>query len=304
MDKCVICGKPGAYKVKEVTAADVQVETITATAGLVEAQLQVETITCTAGESTGAGNITMTITSAGMTNSPKDVIVPVVESDDVDAVGLALRTALEADEDVISFFTVSGATDSAILTAITAAADDATLAFGFVDTDTTGVTFGASTNTTAGAADLAGNITMTITSANLTGSPLAIVIALDDEYTVTDVATKVKAALNANEAIVDTFVVDSVAGLISLTAITTSVNDATLAFGFVDTDSTGVTFGASTNASAVPGNVLGTTVHYCEAHTLNAITDNAKSFNIEKQGYTRDREIFARTGGYIEPATS
>jgi len=113
---------------------------------------QVETITCTAGESTGAGNITMTITAAGMTNSPKDVVVPVALSDGVNDVGLALRTALAADEDVSAFFDVSGADASAILTAKTPAANDATLAFGFVDTDSTGVTFGASADTTAGVA--------------------------------------------------------------------------------------------------------------------------------------------------------
>jgi len=125
---------------------------------------QIETITCTAGESTGAGNITMTITAAGMTNSPKAVVVAVGASDGVNDVGLALRTALAADADVASFFTVSGADASAILTAITPAANDATLAFGFVDTDTTGVTFGASTDTEAGVA----KETDTLTVANLT----------------------------------------------------------------------------------------------------------------------------------------
>ena len=113
---------------------------------------QIETITATAGESTGAGNITMTITSATMENSPKAVVVPIVEDDGVNDVGLALRTALEADEDVSAYFTVSGVDASAILTVIDPLANDTTLAFGFIDTATTGVTFGASTNTTAGVA--------------------------------------------------------------------------------------------------------------------------------------------------------
>ena len=94
----------------------------------------------------------MTITSAGMTNSPKAVVVPVETSDGVNDVGLALRTALSADVDVSAYFTVSGADASAILTVTDPVANDATLAFGFVDTDTTGVTFGASTDTTAGVA--------------------------------------------------------------------------------------------------------------------------------------------------------
>lgn len=132
---------------------------------------QVETITCTAGESTGAGDITMTITSAGMSNSPKAVVVAVGLSDGVNDVGLALRTALTADVDVASFFTVSGADASAILTAITPAANDATLAFGFVDTDSTGVTFGASTNTIAGVAKETD--TLTIAEATIMGYTIA-----------------------------------------------------------------------------------------------------------------------------------
>jgi len=87
------------------------------TPGVVDTTAQVETITCTAGESTGAGDVTMTITSANMTNSPKAVVVPVLVSDDVSAVALALRTALLADADVIGAFDVSGAGADAVLTA-------------------------------------------------------------------------------------------------------------------------------------------------------------------------------------------
>ena len=297
MDKCTICGRISEYEVSEVTAGSVQVETIAATKAL--GVLQIETITCTAGESTGAGNITMTITADGMTNSPKDVVVAVEASDGVNDVALALRTALDADEDVSAFFTVSGATASAILTAKTSAANDATLAFGFVDTDTTGVTFGASTNTTAGVAPVTGDITMTITSANLVGSPLDVAISLTDEYTINDLATSVRTALLAVEAITDAFVVGGTDATISLTARTTAVNDVTLAFGFVDTDSTLVTFGASTNASAVTGNVIGTTVQYCILHAVDTITDDQKSFNIKKKDYTRDLDIFSNSNGYI-----
>lgn len=125
---------------------------------------QVETITCTAGESTGAGDITMTITSAGMENSPKAVAIGVLESDDVNAVALAVRTALSSDEDVSGFFVVGGEDADVILTAITPTANDITLAFGFVDTDLTGVTFGASTNTTAGVERETNTLTVAETS--------------------------------------------------------------------------------------------------------------------------------------------
>lgn len=138
---------------------------------------QVESITCTAGESTGAGNITMTITAAGMDNSPKAVVVAIgAEDDAVGEVGALLRTALTNDADVASFFVVSGATDTAILTAITPAANDGTMAFGFVDTDTTGVTFGASGNTAAGVAKETD--TYTVAEATIYGNTVTAVTSV------------------------------------------------------------------------------------------------------------------------------
>jgi hypothetical protein len=113
---------------------------------------QIETITCTAGESTGAGDITLTITAAGMTGSPEAVTVPVGVGDGVNDVGLASRTALAANVIVAAFFDVSGTDADVVLTAKTAAADDVSMDIGFVDTDGTGVTFGASTDTAAGVA--------------------------------------------------------------------------------------------------------------------------------------------------------
>jgi hypothetical protein len=111
---------------------------------------QVETIECTAGESTGAGDITMTITSAGMAGSPLAVTVPVAESDSIADVVAAVKLALNAQSAITDKFTVGGTSPYVTLTETVPAANDATLAFGFVDTDSTGVTFGASTNTTAG----------------------------------------------------------------------------------------------------------------------------------------------------------
>lgn len=132
---------------------------------------QVETITCTAGESTGAGTITMTITAAGMPNSPKAVEVEIAESDGVNDVALKVRTALAADEDVAAFFTISGADAAVVMTAKTPAANDATMAFGYADTDSTGVTFGASTNTTAGVAKETD--TLTVAQATILGHTVA-----------------------------------------------------------------------------------------------------------------------------------
>lgn len=132
---------------------------------------QVESITCTAGESTGAGNITMTVTSDVMTGSPKAVVVAVAENDDVNAVGLALRTALAEDKNVAAFYTVGGSDATASLTAKTPAVNDTTLAFGFEDTGATGVTFGSSTNTTAGVAKETD--TLTVAQASIVGTTVA-----------------------------------------------------------------------------------------------------------------------------------
>ncbi|MPM44573.1 hypothetical protein SDC9_91252 [bioreactor metagenome] len=62
----------------------------------------------------------------------------------------AIVEALNDDEDVSAHFTASNAAGIITLTANTPLANDTTLAFGFTDTDTTGVTAGSSTNGTAG----------------------------------------------------------------------------------------------------------------------------------------------------------
>ncbi len=195
-------------------------KTITAT---VLGILQQETITCTAGESGGAGNITMTVTAAGMTNSPKAVVVAVALSDGVNDVGLALRTALAADADVGAFFTVSGATDAAIITSKVAIANDATMAFSFADTDSTGVTFGASTDTTAGEA----------------------------ASTAAEVAEIVKDALNADGVIGVDFTATRSGVTVILTAASAAANDTTMNLGVAEGTASGFTDSAkSANTTA------------------------------------------------------
>jgi hypothetical protein len=113
---------------------------------------QEETITCTNG-ATSAGNITMTITADGMVGSPVSVVVPIAVTDTTPTLAaIAIKAALSFDIYVASFLIPSETTGDIELKAIQSAANDATMAFSFVDTDATGVTFGASTNTTAGIA--------------------------------------------------------------------------------------------------------------------------------------------------------
>ena len=108
---------------------------------------QVETAVCTTGAVTAAGTITVTVTAAGMTGSPKAVALEVEQDDTVDEVAGKVRVALAADVNVGAFFTVSGTGANVILSTVTPAATDATLAIAVVDTDTTGVVFSASTDT-------------------------------------------------------------------------------------------------------------------------------------------------------------
>lgn len=92
------------------------------------AVLQVETATIvgTIGAG-GAGNATITVTAAGMSNSPKVVSVAVANNDTANQVATKVRAALTADPDVSAFFTVSGSNAAVVLTAKTAAANDATM---------------------------------------------------------------------------------------------------------------------------------------------------------------------------------
>jgi hypothetical protein len=125
------------------------------------------------------------------------------------------------------------------------------MAFGFTDTDTTNATFGASTNTTAGVAPAAGDITMTVTAAGMTNSPKAVVIAIGaTDYTASEVGALTRTALGLDADVSAFFTVSGTGADVILTAITPAANDATLAFGFADTDTTGVTFGASGNTTA------------------------------------------------------
>jgi hypothetical protein len=148
-----------------------------------------------------------------------------------------------------------------------------------------------------GAATASGNITMTITSANMTGSPLAVVIAIVDLDAVGVVASKIAAALELKVAIKEIFTVSVATDTVTLT----EVDDGTLGFGFVDTDTTGVTCGASTSAADASAPLLAAAVDFCLPHMINAVTKNNQSFNTTKRIYTREKEIMSGTDGYINP---
>jgi hypothetical protein len=76
---------------------------------------QVETATA-AGTCTTSGDITVTVTSAGMTGSPLAVTVPIVATDTAATWATKVRTALTANATIAARFTISGATTAIILT--------------------------------------------------------------------------------------------------------------------------------------------------------------------------------------------
>jgi hypothetical protein len=120
-------------------------------------QVETATIVETVPGTLTAGNATIVVTAAGMTNSPKTVSVAVALNDTASQVATKVRAALAADPDVSAFFDISGATDKVILTKKVAAANDGTLNMSSADGTSAGIaTTASSANTTAGVAAVAG----------------------------------------------------------------------------------------------------------------------------------------------------
>lgn len=116
---------------------------------------QVETATA-AGTVTTAGNALVTVTSV-LLEEAEAIDVPVALSDDANAIALAIRTALAANENIAEHFTVSGADAAVVLTAKEYAANDTTLNIAIDDGTGEGASEGVTTaatsaNTTAGVA--------------------------------------------------------------------------------------------------------------------------------------------------------
>jgi hypothetical protein len=112
---------------------------------------QVDTIQVTHAAD-AAGTLSVTLTGAGLTGSPVAFDVDVAEGDSANVVAGKIRAAAAANANIAAFATISGATSYAIATARAAAANDATMAWALADADSTGVTVGASADTTAGSA--------------------------------------------------------------------------------------------------------------------------------------------------------
>ena len=114
--------------------------------------LQVETLVV-AGTVTTAGNATVIVTSRDLPSSPITLSVAVALSDTATLVGGKVRTALNANAEILSVFSVSGASANVVLTRVAPASNDATLNVSITNGTSAGLTpVPTSTNTTAGGA--------------------------------------------------------------------------------------------------------------------------------------------------------
>ncbi len=248
-----------------LTAAPTSVDT---TAGVAPVK-QKETATLV-GTIVDAGDATITVTAAGMTNSPKAIPVAVAALDDAAAIAGKVRTALAADVDVAAFFTVGGATDQVILEALTAAADDATLNIASDNGTCTGLTAQpTSADTTAGVAGVAqvetatlvgGPVTSTmatiVTAAGMTGTPKTVLVDVLAGDTAAQVAGKIRTALAADVDVAAFFTVGGASATVALTALTAAADDATLNIA-TDNDTCGGLTAAPTSVDTTAG-VAGT----------------------------------------------
>lgn len=146
-----------------------------------------------------------------------------------------------------------------------------------------------------------GEITFTITSAAVTGSPVGIVVPLSTEShgTAAKVASAIVNAINNNAAVSAAFAARVSGAAIYLTAKVAATNDSTLAMA-ATVGSTGVTVGSSTNVSAgatgfgapvkVPGAVRFTPSAEGQSATFYA-DNNAYFVYTANNGYTAELEM-------------
>lgn len=94
---------------------DLTTGSTTGSTAFVAGAAQVETATA-AGTASAAGNVTVTVTSAGMAGSPLAITVPILNGDTAAVWAGKVRTALAANATIAARFAVSGTTTAIVLT--------------------------------------------------------------------------------------------------------------------------------------------------------------------------------------------
>lgn len=218
-----------------------QVETQTIV-GTIAGTNQVETATVvgTIGVA-GAGDASVIITSALVTGSPLEVAVAVANDDTASQVATKIRAALNSTAAVTDHYTIGGSDALVSLTTKVNAENDESLNIA-IDNDTcTGLTAAPTSADTTEGHPGAGDASVIITSALVTGSPLEIPVAVANGDTASQVATKIKAALNLVSAITTHYTIGGSGADIILTTKVKAANDGTLNLAFDNDTCLGLT---------------------------------------------------------------
>jgi phage tail sheath protein FI len=98
----------------------------------------------------------------------------------------------------------------------------------------------------------AGNATVIVTSAGMSGSPITLSVAVANNDSASQVATKIRAALNGNATIAARFTIGGTGANITLTRVVAAANDGTLNVSIDNGTCTGLT-AAPTSTNTTPG---------------------------------------------------
>ena len=255
-------GVLGQLQVETATAVGtiqtgvLQVETATIVGTIQTAVLQKETATIV-GDVVDPGYAIVTVTAAGAAAlaAGKEIQVVLAALDDAATVADKIKTALGLDEDVTGFFTVGGIGTDVALTVKSAAANDATMNIAYTNGTCTGLTEDlTSTDTTAGAASGAGNVSVTVTAANApalaSGKEVLVAVAEADDDAA--VAGKIITALDLDEDVAGFFTVGGSGADVTLETLAPADDDATMNIAIAAGTTIGLTPDA-TSANTVAG---------------------------------------------------
>ena len=223
------------------------------TAGIATAQIETATVNATITED---GFIDTVFTSGIAVGSPISTSVAVANGDSASDVAGKIRTALGLISAITDDYTVGGTGADVVVTAIVPAADDATLnlatswtaSVGTVD-DTTSTNTQAGeltetqqveTATVIGNVTTSGQLTVIVTGALVTGSPLSLQVLTEASDTQDEVATLIRAAMSV-AAITDEYAISGATNAVILTADDAADDDATLNIDYHITTTIGLT---------------------------------------------------------------
>jgi hypothetical protein len=228
--------------------------------GAVVGTQQVETATVVGTiTETGAGDATVTVTGTAITGSPLAITVAVANDDTAEVVAGKIRAELGATAAITDVYTVSGEGADIVLTEIGMAGDDETLNIAIDNGTCTGLTAApTSVDTTAGVADGSGNAALTVTAANVAGSPLSLTVAVEVGDDADAIAGKVADKLLDTAAFVEEFTTEVVGNKITIVAKNYHGNDATLKLAIEDGTSNGV--GTEVSTITVEGEISGSSL--------------------------------------------